>query len=635
MKTKGLAETEAELKALKLFHASIEKIDGRYQVQWPWVEIPPPLPYNYNLAFARLKGQLKKLKDSKDFFMRYNEYFQDLAKQGIIESVTPTIPKDTVSHYLLHKGILDLTKSTPLRVIFDASAKTKAGNRSLNDGIHKSCTLMPEIPLILLQFRLQKVAIIADIRKAFHQILLHPKDRDVTRFLWVKDPGKPLDSDNLICYRFTRIPFGVIASPFILAATLQYHFLQNNPAFHEKFLQHIYVDNLVTSVPDTTAAKELYHIANQLFGAVSLQSVHLYLHKLDDNNPILHRDSRNQPNKRYLRQIASSTAHIPRFVHNTLTIMAENRTVVPKFAIIQTLKDSFQNIMFEPLKTPFGIRMENYSSLDKLIRALVAIRPVFQEYENILRRRIKKPKLFPLTQRWTRETALTLLIFADQQKHYSVILQQLTATPTKTDYVFLGKIHIVKASNGVLCKRNFLPNDTLSGTEKFPILLHPKSYQTQLIVLDVHNEIAHQQVAMTLAAIRRKYYIPRSYSTVQHILHKHYYNLLWVHWRKYYLLQLRDIPRYDLRNPKSTRPLNISPGDIVHLLDRKTKTGTYSLAGVTQLHKSHDGQVRSVSLILPNKTLTTRPLSQIAPLELHSNAVLLLGPKKTVAKLKN
>ncbi len=115
---------------------------------------------------------------------------------------------------------------------------------------------------------------------------------------------------------------------------------------------------------------------------------------------------------------------------------------------------------------------------------------------------------------------------------------------------------------------------------------------------------------------------------------KHYYNKLWEHWRKHYLLQLGDIPRYDLRNHKSTRPMNIVPGDILHVLGKNTKTDDYSLAGVTELHKSHDGQVRSVSLILPNKTLTNRPLSQIAPLELHTNTALLLRPRKTVAKLK-
>ncbi len=69
--------------------------------------------------------------------------------------------------------------------------------------------------------------------------------------------------------------------------------------------------------------------------------------------------------------------------------------------------------------------------------------------------------------------------------------------------------------------------------------------------------------------------------------------------------------------------MNITPGDTVHILDRKTKIGNYSLSGVVQLHKSHDGQIWSVSLILPNKTFTNRLLSLIAALELYTNAILL------------
>ncbi len=144
-------------------------------------------------------------------------------------------------------------------------------NESLNDCIYKGCTLIPEIPHIFLNFRLHKVAVIADIKKAFHQILLHPEDRDVTRFLWVKDPQQPLTEQNLLCYRFTRVPFGIIASPFILGATLQYHFLQNNPQFHKNYSQHIYIDTFVTSGPDSTQAIKLFHTANELFNKVSLQ----------------------------------------------------------------------------------------------------------------------------------------------------------------------------------------------------------------------------------------------------------------------------------------------------------------------------------------------------------------------------
>lgn len=92
------------------------------------------------------------------------------------------------------------------------------------------------------------VALIADIRKAFHQIALHPDDRDVTQFLWVKHPTKLLTRDNLIIYRVTCVPFGIVTSPFIRAATLLYHFQKVDPDFYEKYAHHFYVDNLITSV---------------------------------------------------------------------------------------------------------------------------------------------------------------------------------------------------------------------------------------------------------------------------------------------------------------------------------------------------------------------------------------------------
>ena len=50
---------------------------------------------------------------------------------------------------------------------------------------------------LLIRFRLHPIAVIADVEKAFLNIGLHDRDRDNTRFLWLKNPDLELTEQNL------------------------------------------------------------------------------------------------------------------------------------------------------------------------------------------------------------------------------------------------------------------------------------------------------------------------------------------------------------------------------------------------------------------------------------------------------
>jgi len=72
--------------------------------------------------------------------------------------------------------------------------------------------------------------------KVFLQLTLDVKDRDLTRFFWcriTKDREGQYDkTDEIMTYRFTRLPFGLTCSPFLLSAGLREHAERHKRTFH-------------------------------------------------------------------------------------------------------------------------------------------------------------------------------------------------------------------------------------------------------------------------------------------------------------------------------------------------------------------------------------------------------------------
>ena len=122
-------------------------------------------------------------------------------------------------HYLPHHGMVRSDKATTkLCVVYDASSTSKTSGLSLC--LYKG-PKFHRLILDLVQFRSYKVALIADVEKAFLMIAVDEKDRDVLQFIWVDDVAK--EEPESCVYRFTRMVLGVSSSPFILSATVKYH----------------------------------------------------------------------------------------------------------------------------------------------------------------------------------------------------------------------------------------------------------------------------------------------------------------------------------------------------------------------------------------------------------------------------
>ena len=201
--------------AIQNFHDTVRKTNSAI------------LPDNYQLALARLNSLLRRIQGNPELIQRYNSIIKDQLKKEIIEEGNDKTEEGCKNYYVPHHAVITPDrKTTKVRIVYDASAKAKKGCKSLNKCLYGGPVTLEDLCGLLLRFRIYKVALTADIEKAFLQVGLQPADRDVTRFLWLKDPTKPLSKDNLQIYHFTMVPFGVISSPFLLGATILHHLEQ-------------------------------------------------------------------------------------------------------------------------------------------------------------------------------------------------------------------------------------------------------------------------------------------------------------------------------------------------------------------------------------------------------------------------
>ncbi|CAC5404955.1 unnamed protein product [Mytilus coruscus] len=234
-------------RALKMFKETLEYSNGRYYVTWPWKNDNVDLPVNRVLVLSRLKSCLARMKKKQELLEKYNSFIQDQLDKGIVEKVEEH-STEGLKHYIPHHAVITPNKTTTkLRLVYDASAKPKTEVNSLNECLYRGPVLLKNLCGIFMRFRLNQVAIVADIEKAFLQVVLQKSDRDVTRFLWLKNYKDGYASDaNLQEYRFCRVPFGIISSPFLLAVTVESHLDTYQSPIARKIKDIIYVDNLIS-----------------------------------------------------------------------------------------------------------------------------------------------------------------------------------------------------------------------------------------------------------------------------------------------------------------------------------------------------------------------------------------------------
>jgi hypothetical protein len=182
--------------------------DGRYCTPIPWTTDRWRLEINYQMAATRFRSMLFKLRKSPVDLANYTKEINQLIANEFVEEAN--LNYDGLHTYLPHHSVYRTDKATTkIRPVFDGAARSKYGP-SLNDVLETGPNLNPDLLSVLMRFRMNRIAWIADIEKAFLNIALQPEDAEAVRFLWPREPKNP-DSD-FIAYKWKRVPFGLSSS---------------------------------------------------------------------------------------------------------------------------------------------------------------------------------------------------------------------------------------------------------------------------------------------------------------------------------------------------------------------------------------------------------------------------------------
>ena len=234
--------------------------DSHYKLGLLWRSPEPYLPHNVSLALTRLNILKRKFQRDKDLHEKYTEVLQGYIDKGharvVPEVSDSTADCDTSTQwYLPHHPVYNPHKKK-LRVVFDCSASF--GGTSLNDQLLKGPDLLNSLVGVLIRFREEHVAIVADVEAMFHQVRVIEKDCGALKFLWWPDGDITKDP---VTYQMVVHIFGASSSPCCANFALRKAATDNASDYDEltvkTVLEDFYVDDCLQSVKTTDLAQRL------------------------------------------------------------------------------------------------------------------------------------------------------------------------------------------------------------------------------------------------------------------------------------------------------------------------------------------------------------------------------------------
>nr|XP_040024067.1 uncharacterized protein LOC120812302 [Gasterosteus aculeatus aculeatus] len=254
-----LEMSREDIKFMKIVESTTVLNNEHYYIDLPFRIDDPVLPNNRCIALQRLQSLKRGFNRNSSFNAQYVDFLNNMLEQGYAEKVPtnePTLEQGKV-WYIPHHGVHHPTKGK-LRVVFDCGCTYKG--TSLNSQLLQGPDFTNTLIGVLLRFREEPIAVMADINAMFHQVRVPYKHVNFLRFLWWPNGDTTAEPEE---YRMCVHLFGAVSSPscsnYALRRTAEDNALQYSPDVLRTVKTNFYVDDCLKSTVTEEDAVKLIH----------------------------------------------------------------------------------------------------------------------------------------------------------------------------------------------------------------------------------------------------------------------------------------------------------------------------------------------------------------------------------------
>ena len=228
--------------------------DGKLELPLPFRANNIILPDNRLQAFNRAMSLKRRLMKNEELCIAYCGIMSELV-QKYAQRADKSNDKPGKVWHAMHHAVRNKAKNK-WRVVFNLSARCKG--RSLNEELIQGPDLTNLLVGVLVRFRKENVAVMADIEAMFHQVRVPKEQRSFLRFFWWEN--EDFDQDpvefEMCVHLFGGVSSGGCAN-FALKKTADDFEAEYGPEAANTVRKDFYVDDWLKSFESTVKALNL------------------------------------------------------------------------------------------------------------------------------------------------------------------------------------------------------------------------------------------------------------------------------------------------------------------------------------------------------------------------------------------